>query len=160
MSATTALREALNQGISSGHLVDTKIILYSHRDSSGRVCRPKALYANSCVLKTVPYFNDCKHSATLDTTHAEPHIIGLKYSSGISKKPSQKTSRNQSTKRNLQKTTGICPTATWKTTKMRGFGCSSEQQSRKFFRSETPLEFQARTRSSARTTRNASKKGR
>ena len=56
MAATTALREALNQGISSGNLIDTKIILYSHRDSSGRVCRPKALYANSHVLKTVPYF--------------------------------------------------------------------------------------------------------
>ncbi|KAF9645626.1 hypothetical protein BDM02DRAFT_3119977 [Thelephora ganbajun] len=34
------------------------IILYSHRDSSGRICRPKALYANSHILKTVPYFND------------------------------------------------------------------------------------------------------
>ncbi|KAF9785408.1 hypothetical protein BJ322DRAFT_828220 [Thelephora terrestris] len=58
MAATTALREALNEGISSGNFVDTKIILYSYRDSSGRVCRPKALYANSHVLKTVPYFND------------------------------------------------------------------------------------------------------
>ncbi|KAF9785417.1 hypothetical protein BJ322DRAFT_829047 [Thelephora terrestris] len=58
MAATTALREALNRGISSGGLVDTKIILYSHRDYSGRVRRPKALYTNSRVLKTVPYFND------------------------------------------------------------------------------------------------------
>ncbi|KAF9646805.1 hypothetical protein BDM02DRAFT_3118097, partial [Thelephora ganbajun] len=52
------LRQVLNQGISSGNLVDTKIILYSHRDSSGRVCRPKALYTNSHILKTVPYFSD------------------------------------------------------------------------------------------------------
>jgi len=66
MAATTALREALNQGISSGNFVDTKIIVYSHRDSSGRICRPKALYANSCVLKTVPYFNDRECPATLD----------------------------------------------------------------------------------------------
>ncbi|KAF9645692.1 hypothetical protein BDM02DRAFT_471820 [Thelephora ganbajun] len=58
MAATIALREALNQGISSGNLVDTKIILYSHRSSSGRIYRPKALYANSHVLKTVPYFSD------------------------------------------------------------------------------------------------------
>ena len=58
MAATTALREALNEGISSGSLVDTKIILYSHRDSSGRVCRPKSLYTTSHVLKTVPYFED------------------------------------------------------------------------------------------------------
>ena len=73
MAATTALREALNQGISSGSLVDTKIIVYSHRDSSGRVCRPKALYTNSHVLKTVPYFHDCERTATLDITRAELH---------------------------------------------------------------------------------------
>ncbi|KAF9785422.1 hypothetical protein BJ322DRAFT_829530 [Thelephora terrestris] len=58
MAATTALREALNRGMCSGNLVDTKIILYSRRENSGRVSRPKALYASSHVLKTVPYFND------------------------------------------------------------------------------------------------------
>ena len=58
MAATIALREALNQGISSGNLIDTKLILYSHRDPSGRVSRSKALYANSHVLKKVPYFKD------------------------------------------------------------------------------------------------------
>ena len=58
MAATTALLEALNKGISSGNLVDTKIVLYSRRASSGRVSRPKALYASSHVLKTVPYFHD------------------------------------------------------------------------------------------------------
>ncbi|KAF9785433.1 hypothetical protein BJ322DRAFT_830356 [Thelephora terrestris] len=57
MSTTTALREALNQGIPSGNLIDTKIILYSHRDSSGRVSRPKALYSSSHILKTVSYFD-------------------------------------------------------------------------------------------------------
>ena len=61
MAATTTLREALNVGISSGNLMDTKFILYSHRDSSGRVYKPKALYASSHVLKTVPYFNDCEY---------------------------------------------------------------------------------------------------
>jgi len=78
MAATTALREALNQGISSGNLVDTKIILYSHRDSSGHVCRPKALYTNSHILKSVPYFNDRESTATIDTTCAEPHSIIFK----------------------------------------------------------------------------------
>jgi len=73
--ATAALREALNRGISSGSLVDTKIILYSYRNSSGHVCRPKALYANSRVLKTVPYFNDRESTATLDTTCTELHAI-------------------------------------------------------------------------------------
>ena len=78
MTATTALCEALNRGISSGSFVDTKIIVYSHRDSSGRVCRPKALYTNSHVLKTVPYFNDCECTIALDTTRAELHTIAFK----------------------------------------------------------------------------------
>ena len=78
MAATTALRKALNQGISSGNLIDTKLIVYSHRDSSGRICRPKALYTNSHVLKTVPYFNDRKRTATLNVTHAELHTVVFK----------------------------------------------------------------------------------
>ena len=75
MATTVALREALNLGISSGNLVDIKIILYSHRDSSGRVCRPKALYANSHVLKTIPYFNDRESTTTVDSTRPKPHGI-------------------------------------------------------------------------------------
>ena len=75
MAATTALREALNQGISSGKFVDTKIIVYSHRDSFGRACRPKALYANSHVLKTVPYFNDREYTATPDIARTGPHTF-------------------------------------------------------------------------------------
>jgi hypothetical protein len=78
VTATTALRKALNKGISSGNLVDTKVIVYSHRDFSGRVCRPKALYTNSHVLKTVPYFNDCECTATLDIAHAALHTTVLK----------------------------------------------------------------------------------
>jgi hypothetical protein len=75
MAATVPLREALNQGISSGDFIDTKIILYSHRDTHGRVCRPKPLYANSHVLKTVPYFNDCEHTHTHDVAHVRPNPI-------------------------------------------------------------------------------------
>ena len=78
MATTTALRIGLNQGISSGNLVDTKIVLYSHRDSSGRVSRPKTLYANSQVLKTVPYFNNGESIVTLDAARAEPHTIAFK----------------------------------------------------------------------------------
>ncbi|KAF9778321.1 hypothetical protein BJ322DRAFT_1092680 [Thelephora terrestris] len=58
MAATLPLREALNKGIVSGTFVDTKIILFSRRVSSGRVCGSRALYASSHVLKSVPYFND------------------------------------------------------------------------------------------------------
>ena len=64
LAATTALREALNPGISTGDFVDTKIILCQHRDSSGRVGRPKALSADSHALKTIPYFNDRECTAT------------------------------------------------------------------------------------------------
>ncbi|KAF9645603.1 hypothetical protein BDM02DRAFT_3189560 [Thelephora ganbajun] len=58
MAATLPFCEALNEGIVSGTLVDTKIILFSRRDISGSVRGPKALYASSHVLKSVPYFND------------------------------------------------------------------------------------------------------
>ncbi|KAF9778362.1 hypothetical protein BJ322DRAFT_1147820 [Thelephora terrestris] len=58
MAATLSLREALNESISSGRFEDTKVILYSRRDSFGDICRPRALYASSHVLKSVPYFND------------------------------------------------------------------------------------------------------
>ena len=54
------LREALNDSISSGRFVDTKILLFSHRDSSGTICKPRALYASSRVLRSVPHFNDRK----------------------------------------------------------------------------------------------------
>ena len=78
MAATATLREALNQGITSGSLIDTKIVLYSHRDSSGRrVCRPKPLYTNSHVLKSVPYFKDRECTPTLNTLQ-EPHVTALK----------------------------------------------------------------------------------
>ena len=75
MTTTIALREALNEGISSGNFIDTKIVLYSRRDSSGRVCRPRALYANSHVLRTIPWFNDREPTDTLDTPRTESHDI-------------------------------------------------------------------------------------
>ena len=53
-----AFHKALNKGITSGTFVDTKFILFSGYDSSlMRVCKPKALYANSHVLKSIPYFD-------------------------------------------------------------------------------------------------------
>ena len=58
--AIASMREALGDAISSGKFIDTKVVLYSRRDRSGKVCKPKALYANSHVLKSVPYFNDCE----------------------------------------------------------------------------------------------------
>lgn len=77
MAAVTALCEALNQGISSGSLIDTKILLYSRRDPSGRIYQQKALYANSHVLKKVPYFKGRECTPTFKTRN-ESHIIILK----------------------------------------------------------------------------------
>ena len=69
MMTTLSLREALNDAISSGRFVDTKIVLFSRRDSIGRVCRQRALYANSHVLKSVTYFKDCEFSLHPSTMH-------------------------------------------------------------------------------------------
>ena len=91
MVATIPLREALNQGITTGNFIDTKIILYSYRDSSGRVCRPKALYANSHVLKTVPYFNDCTYAATLETARTGSHDVASKCYLEVSLRRDQET---------------------------------------------------------------------
>ena len=71
MAATLPFREALNEGIASGAFVDTKIILFSRRSSSGRVYAPKALYANSHILKSVPYFNDRESPAPISMVQLE-----------------------------------------------------------------------------------------
>ena len=69
---TTALEEALNDTISSGRFIDTKIVLFSRRDGAGRICKPRALYANSHVLKSVPYFKDREFLLHPSTTHNNP----------------------------------------------------------------------------------------
>ena len=66
---TLALREALNDAISSGRFVDTKIVLFSRRGGFGRACKPMALYANSHVLKSVPYFEDREYSSHPSKAH-------------------------------------------------------------------------------------------
>lgn len=58
MAATPPFRKALSEGIASGTLVDTKIIVFSRKNSLGGVYGPKALYANSHVLKSIPYFEN------------------------------------------------------------------------------------------------------
>ena len=118
MATTTALREALNQGISTGCLVDTKVILYSHRDSSGRICRPRAVYANSHVLKTISFFKDCEFTATFNNPE-EVYAIVSQYSSVISQSPGRKILRTQLTKKDLRKIMDTCLTVTLRTTKMR-----------------------------------------
>jgi len=53
------LLDALNDSITSGTFVDTKFYVFSRRQVSGRVGSPRALYCNSRVLDTVPYFSTC-----------------------------------------------------------------------------------------------------
>ena len=64
MAAILPFREALNKGLASDTLVNTKIVLFPRRDSSSRVYGPKSLYASNHLLKSVPYFNnrDSVHS--------------------------------------------------------------------------------------------------
>jgi len=71
-AAATALEEALNDAISSGRFIDTKVVLFSQRDSAGRICKPKALYANSHVLESVPYFKDCEFSLRSSMVYDNP----------------------------------------------------------------------------------------
>lgn len=60
MAPTLPLCEALNESIPSGRFEDTMIALYSRRDTSGNICGLKTLYANSHVLRTVPYLDNRK----------------------------------------------------------------------------------------------------
>lgn len=53
------LLDALNDSITSGTFVDTKFYVFSRREASGRVGAPQALYCNSRVLDTIPYFSSC-----------------------------------------------------------------------------------------------------
>ena len=83
MAATAAFCEALNKGITSGILADTKIIVFS-RKNTGTVCRSKALYASSHVLKSVPYFDDREPLITQSQVHStnNPVVLFYKFSSG------------------------------------------------------------------------------
>ena len=53
------LLDALSDSITSGTFVDTKFYVFSRREASGCVGSPRALYCNSRVLNTVPYFSSC-----------------------------------------------------------------------------------------------------
>ena len=96
MAAALPLYGALNESTSSGRLEDTKIILYSRRDTSGAICKPRVLYANSHVLKTVPYFNDRKSPST-SLTRIVNRITPFESFLELLQRPSQRISRSPST---------------------------------------------------------------
>ena len=84
MAATLSFRQALSEGIASGTFVDTKITLFSHKNSSGRVYEPKTLYASSHVLKSVPYFNDRESPRARFNTLAGGLIVHSQFSLEVS----------------------------------------------------------------------------
>lgn len=53
------LPDALCDSIRSGTFIDTKFYAFTRRDAVGCVCAPRALYCNSRILETVPYFSSC-----------------------------------------------------------------------------------------------------
>lgn len=55
------LATALAKSMDTGHFLDTKFYVFTRRQKSGEVDLPKAIYANSYILKKrSSYFNDCQ----------------------------------------------------------------------------------------------------
>ncbi|KAF9779859.1 hypothetical protein BJ322DRAFT_1113175 [Thelephora terrestris] len=57
MAPPHLLLDALSDSIASGTFIDTKFYAFTRRDAHRRVCAPRALYGNSHILGTIPYFS-------------------------------------------------------------------------------------------------------
>ena len=56
MFITTPLQAALEDSISSGKFIDTKFWVFDHLNrETGQVEQPRAVFANSAVVKSVPH---------------------------------------------------------------------------------------------------------
>jgi hypothetical protein len=86
------LLDALTDSIGSGTFIDTKFFAFSRREFPGRVGSPRALYCNSRVLNTVPYFSTCGYS----TLHEATHLTAPKYSQMDLLKDKRKISKGDS----------------------------------------------------------------
>ena len=84
MDPPQILLDALNDSVTSGTFIDTKFYVFSRKEASGRVGSPRALYCNSHVLNTVPYFSSCGYRESLQ--HYESDWIAPK----CSRMPSRK----------------------------------------------------------------------
>lgn len=66
--------------------MDTKFYVFSQRNASGRVGKPKALYANSEILKQVPYFEArglmLLLSPSSPSSHLSP-VLSDRFSEGV-----------------------------------------------------------------------------
>ena len=108
------LLDALSDSIASGTFINTKLYVFSRREPSGRVGSPRALYCNSHVLSTAPYFSArgyqklLRRSASDCMTRKCSQMGFRKDRLGISTEDSPLTTALTST------TMTICPTATLK----------------------------------------------
>ena len=91
MAPPQFLLDALSDSITSGTFIDTKFHVFTRRDASGRVYAPRALYCNSRVLDTVPYFSSC---------------TWLSSGSGVTNPPTLKCSRTDFLK-DKRRTSGV-----------------------------------------------------
>ena len=67
MSIPPPLWDALDDSIFSGVFIDTKLIVFSKKvKATGRIERPRILFANSTVVKSVPHL--ASRRATIGST--------------------------------------------------------------------------------------------
>ena len=92
MDPPRILLDALNDSVTSGTFIDTKFYVFSRKEASGRVGSPRALYCNSRVLNTVPYFSSCACPGSL-RYYASDRIPPK-----CSRMPSRKDNRGTSTR--------------------------------------------------------------
>ena len=90
MDPTRILLDALNDSVTSGTFIDTKFYVFSRKEASGRVGSPRALYCNSRVLKTVPYFSSCVYPGSLQ------YYASDRIAPKCSRMPSRKDNRGTS----------------------------------------------------------------
>ena len=115
-----SLHRALSDSVASGVFIDTKFCLFSCRNSSGKAVRPRPLYANSQILKSVPYFDAREPSTTFaidELSCAHPVNRFLEFYPEVSPKARQEVLTTNFLRFLARlKTTIMAPTATSRTT--------------------------------------------
>ena len=94
MNPPRFLLDTLDDSITSGAFIDTKFYVFSRREASRCVGSPRALYCNSRVLSTVPYFSSCGYRES--PRAYTPNCIAPKCSRMHSRKDNRGTSTRDS----------------------------------------------------------------
>jgi len=108
------LLDALTDSITSGTFIDTKLYVFSHRERSGRVSSPRALYCNSCVLNTVPYLSACGYRKLVRRCASNLTVWRCSQMGYRKNKRGTSTEDSRPTPTLTQMITTICPTVTSK----------------------------------------------